>query len=669
MTAKFNNNDPHLLTRRDIVAGAFKTMLIASILPASLTSCESAPGPASTSAAALAAGSKPYRSINIMNFIRAEEPRNPMDLITPVREQMALSKAHNFPTTWLLQYDALVEGPFVEFLKAEMPADHEVGLWFEMNRKICDDAGVAWRGRSDWEWDYHVPVAYSIGYTPEERRKLVDAAMTTFKRVFGKDIKSVACWNMEAISAAYFADKYDVDAFGNCRDQLATDGFTVWGAPIAGYYPNRLNALSPAVEAKNQISTPMFRLLGQDPVYYYDNTLSYPDTMEPVWATGRSEKFVDTFLDMIARQPTQAFGYAQLGQENSFGWDEMKQAFPMQMEKLAKERDAGGLVVETMGETGRRFKRAFKSTPTQAQVMLEDPFGTAGASDRQLDATAAVKALVQNDALRVTVNNDLVGDPANNTHKYLQVSYTLDGAAHSQTGAELETIQIPGPGETPGKLVITKAVYGVLDRAPERTVWYQSKLQRANLHFRGDQFFLRDLHVYNDKFPQPFLTETVKQHGIEQRLLAVLDGYHWSDDKARSNNGGARAMGRFVLVDSDGKQTPLTMDGLPTVTETGSVLKTKVPLAGGGAFIAAFHESEIELSVVGAPANTRLGLIFEWDPDRSALREVTAKRLSYRFQDFDYSMSVANGAAVKTDKGANIIAGKQGALRLLMAQK
>ncbi|MCW3062229.1 MAG: hypothetical protein JWQ02_4050, partial [Capsulimonas sp.] len=35
----------------------------------------------------------------------------------------------------------------------------------------------------------------------------------------------------------------------------------------------------------------------------------------------------------------------------------------------------------------------------------------------------------------------------------------------------------------------------------------------------------------------------------------------------------------------------------------------------------------------------------------------------------DYSMSVANGAAVKTDKGANIIAGKQGALRLLMAQK
>ena len=121
------------------------------------------------------------RAINIMNFIRAEEPREPMDLVQPVREQMALIKAHQFPATWLLQYDALVEGPYVEFLKSEMPASHETGIWFEMNRKICDDAGIAWRGNPQWEWDYHVPVAYAIGYSPDERRKLADTAMATFR--------------------------------------------------------------------------------------------------------------------------------------------------------------------------------------------------------------------------------------------------------------------------------------------------------------------------------------------------------------------------------------------------------------------------------------------------------------------------------------------------------
>ena len=95
-----------------------------------------------------------WRAINIMNFIRVEEPRENTDLIKPVREQIALIKAHKFPATWLLQYDALIEGPYVEFLKAEMPPDHETGIWFEMNRKICDDAGIAWRGKPEWEWDY-----------------------------------------------------------------------------------------------------------------------------------------------------------------------------------------------------------------------------------------------------------------------------------------------------------------------------------------------------------------------------------------------------------------------------------------------------------------------------------------------------------------------------------
>jgi hypothetical protein len=61
----------------------------------------------------------------------------------------------------------------------------------------------------------------------------------------------------------------------------------------------------------------MFRLLGQDPVYYDGNRLPQPDTMEPVWPSGRSEVFVDRFLNMIADGPAQSVAYAQLGQENT----------------------------------------------------------------------------------------------------------------------------------------------------------------------------------------------------------------------------------------------------------------------------------------------------------------------------------------------------------------
>ena len=555
-------------TRREVIASSLKTLLAASVLPLV---------PAEALSERI-----PLRAINIMNFIRAVEPREPMNLVQPVKEQMALIKAHGFPATWLLQYDALVMGPYVDFLKAEMPSNHETGVWFEMNRKLCDKAGIAWRGHPKWEWDYHVPVDYGIGYSPDERRKLADTAMAAFRRIFGHDAKTVGSWMLDAVTAAHLSDKYGVDSFANCRDQIATDGFTIWGAPIAAYYPSRKNAYSPALNRRNQISTPMFRLLGQDPVYYYDKQLPYPDTMETVSPSGQSPVFVQRFLNMIADAPTQSVAHAQLGQENSFGWARMRKAYPMQMEKLAKERSDSGLIVETMGETGRRFKHLFPSTPAQAQVMLEDPFGHV--------------------------------------------------------------------------------------RSPERTIWYQSKYFRANLHFRGDLFYLRDLQVYNDQFSQLYLIEPTRSENIEQRMLAVLDGYHWSDKSALAGHSGTRAMGRFVLIRSDGKVEPLSMKGMPAVKEAGKTLGAEVPLANGGRLVSDFGVREVAFSLKSVPTHHRLGLMFDWVASRTAFQHVSGNRLNYRFRDFDYSVRVINGVPSELPGGVKIVAAGKGALRLQMAQ-
>ena len=90
------------------------------------------------------------RCINVVNFIRENEPRFKMDMMLPVRQQMRLIKQYNLPATWLLQFDALVSGSYVPFLKAHIQPSHEVGLWFEMNEKHCRAAGVEWRGRADF---------------------------------------------------------------------------------------------------------------------------------------------------------------------------------------------------------------------------------------------------------------------------------------------------------------------------------------------------------------------------------------------------------------------------------------------------------------------------------------------------------------------------------------
>ncbi len=163
----------------------------------------------------------------------------------------------------------------------------------------------------------------------------------------------------------------------------------------------------------------------------------------------------------------------------------------------------------------------------------------------------------------------------------------------------------------------------------------------------------------------------MQQHGIEQRLPAVLDGYHWSDETALSGGAGRRAMGSFTEFGGDvveRLESPLGMDGVPSVHEHGSQLQCDVPFGGGGHLSVLFTEKVITCQLIGAPPNRRLSLTFVWVPERSAFQDVSDNRLSYRFQDFDYSVTVADGTARKTEHGVRLDAtGVK--LSLHMAQK
>ena len=66
--------------------------------------------------------------INIINFIRAVEPREPVDLLTPVKKQAELMQKHKLRGTFLLQYDALISPEYTDFLKSLDPAQFEFGV-------------------------------------------------------------------------------------------------------------------------------------------------------------------------------------------------------------------------------------------------------------------------------------------------------------------------------------------------------------------------------------------------------------------------------------------------------------------------------------------------------------------------------------------------------------
>ena len=292
--------------------------------------------------------------------------------------------------------------------------------------------------------------------------------------------------------------------------------------------------------------------------------LQQPDTVEPVWVSGRSTTFVDAFLAMLAKGPSLGFAYAQLGQENTFPWDQQAQAYPMQMAKLATLRDQGAVHVETMEASGRRFKQAFRQTPAQAQVQLIDPFG----------------------------NTDPV----------------------------------------------------------QRSIWYQSRFYRANLHLRGNIPFLRDITVYSDRFAQPFLREPTRQKTVEQKMLAVMDGYHWSHRPGTVDNDAA---GGYFLADGE----RLVLAGMPVVTEAGQSLVVTMAVGNGRLLTLRFDEQAITCDL--APHDgSQLEISFQWDVAKAALRNVTADSAMYQWQAFDYRIAVRQGRATKTPTGWKVSGGR-----------
>ena len=100
-----------------------------------------------------------------------------------------------------------------------------------------EKAGLKWRGRFDWDWAANV--GFSPGYTPEERRKLVDVYMADFRAIFGYYPRTVGSWFIDEVTLAYMAGHYGIVASCNCKDQVGTDGYTLWGGYWnQAYYPS-----------------------------------------------------------------------------------------------------------------------------------------------------------------------------------------------------------------------------------------------------------------------------------------------------------------------------------------------------------------------------------------------------------------------------------------------
>lgn len=346
-----------------------------AILPLILIFISSAANAAQTDEA-----NRSPRIVNIINFIRQCEPR--IDWITEdvlyetVVEQINLMKKHQLKGTFLVQYDALIDPRYQKLLKDLPTEQFEIGAWWEIPQPLVERSGYTWRGRYPWDW--HADVGFSTGYSPEEREKLTDTYMAEFKNVFGHYPKSVGSWFIDEHTLQYMYDHYGIVASCNCKDQIGTDGYTLWGGYWnQGYYPSKKNAYMPAQHPENQIPVPIFRMLGSDPIHQYDSGLGTDHqkviSLEPVYpASGGNEAWCQWYFDAFVDGASMDYAYTQVGQENSFTWKRMSKGLNFQLPLVARLQKEGKVEVKTLAETGKWFKERYQVTPPTSVTVLND---------------------------------------------------------------------------------------------------------------------------------------------------------------------------------------------------------------------------------------------------------------------------------------------------------
>ena len=319
------------------------------------------------------------RIVNFVNFVRELEPR--IDAITPevlfetTRQEAIAIHQYGFKGTWLLQYDALIDPRYQDMMREEIAHGCEVGGWWEITQPHVEDAGYTWRGRFPWDW--HADKGFAVGYTQEERERLVDVFMEKFKEIFGQYPQSIGSWFIDAHSLAYMREKYGIEGCCICRDQVGTDGYTLWGGYWHGaYYPSRVNAYMPAQTEAGQIDLPVFRMLGSDPLYQYSagvgGSIQSVCTMEPTYVNAQDSTWVSWYLRCQTEHPALGYTYFQAGQENSFTWGAFHKGYEVQLPQIAALEKAGKLRVETLIETARAFRKKYSVTPPTACSALED---------------------------------------------------------------------------------------------------------------------------------------------------------------------------------------------------------------------------------------------------------------------------------------------------------
>src|SRR6185437_2737072 len=95
----------------------------------------------------------------------------------------------------------------------------------------------------------------------------------------------------------------------------------------------------------------------------------------------------------------------------------------------------------------------------------------------------------------------------------------------------------------------------------DKTVWFDSRFYRANLLWENGALRIRDIHLFNERFPSVYEKHVATSNECSFFTLPVVDGYLWSNKQ--------QTAGLRLKAIIDGKETVL-QGGDPEIKSDGN---------------------------------------------------------------------------------------------------
>lgn len=180
-----------------------------------------------------------------------------------------------------------------------------------------------------------------------------------------------------------------------------------------------------------------------------------------------------------------------------------------------------------------------------------------------------------------------------------------------------------------------------------KTIWFNSRFYRINILWENGSLRIRDIHLFNEEFPDVYTTQAATSNECTFFTLPVVDGYLWSN--------GDQVAGLRLKALIDGKEV-LLKGGEPKFTQNGiNAVHVSWPLtAVNGSLEMDLGEKTITMRLVGDKT-------CDWYLDlntapaaRLPFDNIGLKQIRCSFDGMNYRLQAQKGLFSKPGNGTSL---------------